>query len=354
MTYEILQENDPRAEEIERFVNSHLNGHFLQSPAWAGVKPLWSWQGVIAMDDQGRIAGAASVLLRKLPFGCHVAYAPRGPVCDRNDRAVMEQLTLGLKALAQKNKCILTYLDPDEETSNNVFRDIMKEMGFQEKCCEDFGGVQAQTVFRLSLADKKQEDLMDGFTPKTRYNIRLAQRKGVTVKVFSGAREIPAQAMEAFTQLMKTTGQRDHFRTRDRDYFENIFSAFGDNAVLYLACLEGKAIAGTIAVFYAGKAWYLYGASANEHRAAMPNYLLQWTMICQAQARGCHMYDLRGVPGREDPNDPLYGLYRFKKGFGGAYIHFTGLFICCHKPLLGRLFDFAQTAFRKLRRKSTT
>lgn len=350
MMYQIVEAGEAAVETFSRYIRSHRNCHFLQDPAWAEVKTLWKWCGVLAVDEKGELCGAMSLLIRPLPLGLGVAYAPRGPVCDRNDEAVLKVLAQGMQAVARARNCLLTYLDPDEPEYNEYFRGCMKDLGFREKQCDDFGGVQPQSVFRLSLAGRDQETLLTSFSQKTRYNIRLAQRRNVTVKSYSGRNTVPEEALDAFHQLMQTTGARDHFLVRDRAYFEQLLKALGENAVLYLAYLEDIPIAGSLAVFYGDKAWYLYGASANEHRDAMPNYLLQWRMILEALERGCGIYDFRGVPGTGRPDDPLYGLYRFKKGFSGEHTRFTGLFAYYHKPFLGRMFHLCQNIFRKLRR----
>lgn len=350
MTYQIFERNDPMTDRLARFVRKHTNCHFLQDPAWAAVKSFWKWRGIAAINEYGQLCGTLSVLLRPLPGSFHIAYAPRGPVCDRNDPEVMEALFRGVLELARQNRCLLTYLDPDEPENNEVFREIMDRHGFAESHSDAFGGVQPQSVFRLSLEGKDEEMLLSSFAQKTRYNIRLAQRRGVTVEQYPGGTAVPENVMEAFDELMRTTGDRDHFLVRSRAYFEMLLRALGNDAVLYMAYLNGKPIAGSIAIFYGSKAWYLYGASANEHRGAMPNYLLQWTMLRAALQKGSTLYDFRGVPGTGQPDDPLYGLYRFKKGFSGEHTRFTGLFTCYHKPILGRLFHKVQAGYRKLRR----
>ncbi len=350
MTYEIINTTHPQILQYSAFVRSHENGHFLQSPTWAGAKSLWFWRGILVKDDTGIILGVMSVLLRPLGKYWHIAYAPRAPVCDRRDGEVLRILTQGTAALAKQYRCLLTYLDPDEVETNGEFRRIMQDLGFRERRSDAFGGVQAQNVFRLDLTGKDEEVLLASFSQKTRYNIRLSQRKGVLVTEYPGNRKIPPQVLDQFAILMETTGERDHFLVRGKQYFEGLLSALGEDSVLYMAYLNGIPIAGTIGVFYGKKAWYLYGASANECRAAMPNYLLQWNMLQEARRRGCAIYDFRGVPGTGQPEDPLYGLYRFKKGFGGTHIRFTGLFALYHRPVLGRIVDLGQYLFRKIRK----
>jgi len=134
-----------------------------------------------------------------------------------------------------------------------------------------------------------------------------------------------------------------------RDY-QKVFESLGGEAVLFMAYLQDTAIAGTIGVFSGGKGWYLYGGSSNTHRNVMPNYLLQWEMVRMALDRHCVFYDFRGVPGKLTEDNPLYGLYRFKKGFGGTYTKFTGLFIRRYRPLPARCFEAALGLLRRLRK----
>ena len=171
----------------------------------------------------------------------------------------------------------------------------------------------------VNVEGKTEEELLAGFHQKWRYNIRLAQRKGVSVRI-CGKEMVPA-----FSELMLTTGVRDGFVTRQPEYFANMLDNLGEHARLYMAFdPEGTPIAGTLAIHYGDKVWYLYGASSNEHRNLMPNYLLQWRMIQWAVETGCSVYDFRGVSGDISEDNPLYGLYKFKKGFGGDFTEFVG------------------------------
>ena len=125
----------------------------------------------------------------------------------------------------------------------------------------------------------------------------------------------------------------------------------GEHARLYMAYYEGEAIAGTLAIWYGDKVWYLYGASANEHRNLMPNYMLQWNMIEWAVEKGCRIYDFRGVPGQVGEEHPLYGLYKFKLGFGGDYVEFVGeMDLVLNKPV-NWFITTAKPIFMELRRK---
>lgn len=327
---------------MDAFVRSHCSGHFLQSPQWAEVKSKWDWRGIM-IYRKGVLTGAMSLLIRHIPLVGSVLYAPRGPVCNREDPTVLTEFFEAVKKLARDHKAMIFYLDPDEPDTNQKLRRTLTSMGFQEKSHDGFGNLQPQYVFRLNIGSITENMLFQSFSQKTRYNIRLARRKGVTVTEYSGAEIIPEDALTHFAALMEATGQRDGFPVRDREYFRKLLQALNDDARLLLACYEGKPIAGTIEIIYGSKAWYLYGASGNAHRDTMPNYLLQWHMICYAMERGCSVYDFRGVPGELSKDNPLYGLYQFKKGFGGAYTKFSGLFSYTFRPIRCAVFQKLQS-----------
>lgn len=294
----------------------------MQSPEWAKVKTAWKWEAVVEKDAQGAIIGSLLVLIRPVPgLPFTLMYAPRGPVCDIADRDTLARLIGGVRALAVKYHAYLFKMDPDVDASNNAFMALMGSFGFELRDGgKNFEGIQPRFVFRLNVEGKTEDEVLAGFQSKTRYNIRVAAKHGVEVKVCG------KEALAQFVPIMRDTGVRDGFATRPQSYFEGLLDAFGPHARLYMAYADGRAIAGTIAVQYGDKVWYLYGASANEFRNLMPNYLLQWEMIRWAVETNCRIYDFRGVSGDLSPQNPLYGLYRFKKGFGGDFTEFCGEF----------------------------
>ena len=149
---------------------------------------------------------------------------------------------------------------------------------------------------------------------------------------------------------MVETGARDGFIIRPLSYFEKMYDEMApEHMKLLMAYHDGKPISGVIPIFYGNKTWYLYGASSNEHRNLMPNYLLQWEMIKMAIARKDDVYDFRGVSGVVDENHPQYGLYRFKKGFGAAFTEFVGEVYIPFKPFTYSLYKFSEKTFRNLR-----
>ncbi len=332
--------------EYKEFLESHERCNFQQSPEWAKVKSNWTNEVVLAEDDNEKIIGAVSVLIRKIPIFGNIMYSSRGPICDIHDIAVMKQLTDGIKELAKKYNAIVYKAEPDILSSDEEFRKVVTNLGYRIKDdAKNFREeIQPRYVFRLDIKDKTEDEIFKGFHSKTRYNVRLATRKGVVVK--EGTRE----DLKDFHKIMVETGARDGFIIRPLSYFEKMYDELGPNHMkLLMAYYEDKPISGVIPIFYGNKTWYLYGASSNEHRNLMPNYLLQWEMIKMAIARKDDVYDFRGVSGVVDENHPQYGLYRFKKGFGATFTEFIGEVYIPFKPLTYSIYKFSEKTFRNLR-----
>ena len=332
--------------EYKEFLESHERCNFQQSPEWAKVKSNWINEVVLAEDKNGKIIGAVSILIRKIPIFGNIMYSSRGPTCDIHDIAVMKQLTDGIKELAKKYNAIVYKAEPDILSSDEEFRKVVTNLGYKIKDdAKNFREeIQPRYVFRLDIKDKTEDEIFAGFHSKTRYNVRLATRKGVVVK--EGTRE----DLKDFHKIMVETGARDGFIIRPLSYFEKMYDELGPNHMkLLMAYYEDKPISGVIPIFYGNKTWYLYGASSNEHRNLMPNYLLQWEMIKMAIARKDDVYDFRGVSGVVDENHPQYGLYRFKQGFGAEFTEFIGELHMDYSPVRYKLYKISETVFKRVR-----
>ncbi|MDP4152398.1 MAG: peptidoglycan bridge formation glycyltransferase FemA/FemB family protein [Bacillota bacterium] len=329
--------------EYESFVSTSPKGHFCQSIMWSKVKSAWAFEAVVERNENGEIIGALGILIRKVPFmNYSIMYAPRGPVCDVHDKRVLTSLIAGVKELAKRYHAYIFKMDPDVKSSDHEFSDIMKEMGFTiREDSKTFDAIQPRYVFRLDIKDKTSDEVMAQFHSKTRYNIRVAIKNGVTSKI--GTRE----DLKAFYDLMLETGMRDDFVTRPLSYFERMYDALGEHMRLYLMMHDNKPISGSIAIHYGDKVWYLYGASSNAYRNVMPNYLMQWEMINWALELKCNIYDFRGVAGIIDETHPLYGLYRFKKGFNGEFTEFVGEMNLVLNPFINKLTVVGEHAFKR-------
>ena len=232
----------------------------------------------------------------------------------------------------------------DIKVEDTEFANLVKSLGFTvDSTTQSFETIQPRFVFRLDVEGKTEDEVFGAFASKHRYNIRVAKKKGVEVKICG------PEAAEDFHKIMIETGKRDDFGIRSTEYFRSILENFGEDARIYLAYYEGQPIAGSLAIHYGDKVWYLYGASSNEHRNVMPNYLVQWEMIRWAIETGCRIYDFRGVSGYLDESNPLYGIYRFKKGFSGELTEFIGEMNLVIKPFAFQLVTCGEKVYKKLR-----
>ena len=337
--------------EYTEFLEKHERCNFQQSIEWSKVKSFWKNEIVLAEDEKGKIIGSISILIRKIPIFGYMMYSSRGPVCDIYDEDVLSQLTEGAKQIAQKYNAFVFKIEPDIKSDDMEFRRLILSLGYKIKDdAKNFREeIQPRYVFRLDIKGKTEDEVFANFHQKTRYNIRLATKKGVVVK--EGTRE----DLKEFHKIMIETGSRDGFIIRPLEYFEKMYDELAPNHMkLLMAYHEDKPISGVIPIMYGNKTWYLYGASSNEHRNLMPNYLLQWEMIKIAIQNKSDVYDLRGVSGVVDENHPQYGLYRFKKGFGAEFTEFIGEVYMPYKPLKYNLYKISEKTFRVVRGKLKT
>jgi len=327
------------------FLEEHPKGHFMQAPFWAEVKREWDNETITVLDENDNIKGSMQLLIRKVPFFPYrIIYSPRAPVCDIHDKETLAALTEKVKEVAKNCKAYTFKIDPDVKVSETEFVDYMKSLGYKQRNSKNFEGVQPNFVFRLNVENKTEEEIFANFHKKWRYNTNLSARKGVTVEL--GERS----DLKRFHEIMQETGLRDKFVIRSQEYFERMYDCLGKNMRLYLAKFDGEIIAGTIAIHFGDKVWYLYGASSNSSRNVMPNYLLQWEMIKWSLELKCRIYDFRGVSGDLSEDNPLYGLYRFKKGFGGDLTEFVGELELTFKPFTAKVIETSMKLYTHLRK----
>lgn len=323
--------------EFESFVSGYPGVSFMQSEMWSHVKKEWGSERIVVKDENGNIQGAVQLLIKKIPvLDTAFVYAPRGPVCDLHDKNVLAKLTEQMKIVAKKYHAFMIRIDPMIYYTDNETVEILKSLGYRYDAnrSED-NMIQSQKNYVLNIAGKTSEQVFDNFHSKWRYNIRTAIRKGVKCTYDSGD-------LDSFSVLMKETGERDNFNIRSKEYFDQVLTAFGDNARLYMCYSpEGNPLSGAVSVNYGGRVNYVYGASTSRERNLMPNHLMQWQMISWAIETGCSIYDFMGVPHYDDETHSNYGVYRFKKGFNGEAVKYAGEFDLILNELKYRAAKFA-------------
>lgn len=316
------------------FLAGHPEAHVLQTAPWGDLKARFGWQArrLLALE-RGEPQAGLQVLIRPLPLGFSFLYVPKGPVGAWGRPEVFGGLLDALDRLARETRALWLRIEPD--VAEGALPLDLTAFGFQPA-----PSIQPRRTILVSL-EGEEAAILGAMHPKTRYNIRLAERKGVAV------REARLDDLPLFYRLLQRTAARDRFAIHALDYYRVAYERFVPHlACLWLAFYEAEPIAGLMAFAWGERAWYFYGASGDRHREKMPTYALQWTAMRWAKARGCRWYDLWGIPD-EDPEvletqfttrrDGLWGVYRFKRGFGGQVVRWAGAFDRVYLPWLYHL-----------------
>jgi peptidoglycan pentaglycine glycine transferase (the first glycine) len=310
--------------------------HILQTWEWGQVKQAYGWnaQHRVWKDQNDSPQAAALILTRALPVPglsskLRMMYVPRGPLLDWSDAALRRRVLNDLQLLAKQDGAIFIKIDPEvllglgvpgspDEMKDDVGEIVqveLRQLGWQYS----EGQIQFRNTIWIDLNDS-EDALLARMKPKARYNIRLAERKGVTI------RRATKQELPSLYRMYAETSVRDGFVIRPEAYYLLVWQTFmeKDLAVPLIAEVEGQPVAGLVLFMFAEMSWYLYGMSTGAHREKMPNHLLQWEALRIAKERGCSYYDLWGAPEVFDESDSMWGVYRFKEGLGGKVVRTLG------------------------------
>lgn len=320
-----------------RFVAASPYGDVLQCLEWGAAKrPVWQ-PVLVSLETGGNLDATALALRRAIPYTRqNYFYVSRGPILDWAQPAIVEALVKRLKQEARRQRAAFIKLDPAVPANTPGVADTLWRLGFvpSPEVNSSFGGTQPRYVMKLDIAGS-EADILAGFHQKWRYNTRLAERKGVLVRS-----DCVRDDLRTFHDLYKVTAQRDGFVGYPLDYFQKLWDALvtKDMAKLFIVSYQDQPIAAAISFILPPQCWYVFGASSNEHRNVMPNYLMQWAMMRWAKERDCTVYDFRGVhdvgltgtktDGDENEAHSLInspdGLVRFKAGFGAQLVEYVG------------------------------
>ncbi|MDO5123216.1 MAG: peptidoglycan bridge formation glycyltransferase FemA/FemB family protein [Eubacteriales bacterium] len=308
--------------EYEIYNLKHERGSFMQSLLWSEVKNKWKSETAVVRDSCGNVTAGAQILVRKLPLVPYsFMYIPRGPLWDGENPQSFCELFKKIEALAKKHRCFCLRADPQIDETDTASIELLKSLGFLHRSDRvGYENTQCRENYVLFIRGRSQEEIFGSLRPKCRYNIRLAERKGVECRFYG------EEMTEVFYRLLRETAQRDGFEIRSREYYERLLRTFGENAKLCISSKDGEALSAAIYLKYGNRATYLVGASSNSHREYMPNYLMQWTMIKQAVSSGVEIYDFGGIPYYYDENHRNFGVYRFKRQFSGEIVTYAGEF----------------------------
>lgn len=334
--------------EWNQFLSAQPNAHLLQTGEWGELKSKFGWEPVRIITGNVGI----QVLFRKLPLRFTVGYIPKGPVCSNPLSAITVSFWQEMANVCKRYRAIFCKLELDAWDIENlslgslqwlfswsrVRFPISVTIGslIKNHWAKSPHNIQPPRTIVIDIRGS-EEEILARMKQKTRYNIRLAEKKGVSVRAWND--------IESFHKMMLVTGGRDSFGIHSLEYYRRAYDLFHPAGMceLLVAEYDGKPLAALMVFARGRRAWYFYGASTDEERNRMPTYLLQWEAMKWAKACGCEEYDLWGVPDEdeatleanfENRKDGLWGIYRFKRGFGGELKRAAQAMDRVYNPLL--------------------
>jgi lipid II:glycine glycyltransferase (peptidoglycan interpeptide bridge formation enzyme) len=347
------------------------NPHFLQTYEWGQVKAKYGWSPLYVVwtaDEKIQVfkesdnwslntdhcIAAALILKKTIPMGgmsarLSILYAPKGPLLDWANQSLRKRVLDDLQAFARRQGAIFLKVDPDVVLGTGIpagEADIvdhggqavmveLKRRGWRYSSDQ----IQFRNTILIDLA-RSEEELLAYMKQKTRYNIRLAEKKGVTVRVGK------PDDLGMLYRMYAETSVRDGFVIRDEGYYRTVWETFMHSAISdqpsadpLIAEVDGEPVAALFVFYFAGRAYYVYGMSREVHREKMPTYLLQWEAIKRVKAHGCRTYDLWGAPEVFAESDSLWGVYRFKEGLGGQVVRTLGAWDFAPNPIWYKVYS---------------
>jgi lipid II:glycine glycyltransferase (peptidoglycan interpeptide bridge formation enzyme) len=329
---------------------SFSEAHLLQTWQWGQIKSQFGWQPTYHLwGDESYPDAVALILQRSISVGgfaarLRILYIPKGPLLrDWGNDELRKRVLDDIQKLARQRGAIFIKIDPDVPLGvgmpgeANAIENPLGEIVLNDLTQRGWRFSEEQIQFRNTVLldlNPSEEELMARMKQKTRYNIRYAARKGVSVRV--GTQD----DFDLLYRMYAETSTRDGFVIRGADYYQAVWHTFLDAGMLdpLIAEVEGQPVAGLMLFRFAGRAWYLHGMSRDLHRKKMPNYLLQWEAIQRAKAAGCEVYDLWGAPDNFDESDSMWGVLRFKLGLGGTPLRTLGAYDYPVRLLYYRLY----------------
>ncbi len=348
--------------EWNQVVSSLPNSHILQCWEWADVKEKFGWMPTpfiwenleFNSSERNRIVAAALILKRIIPikgFSARlcIMYIPKGPVMNWLDNNLLQRVLDDLQSYARDQKAIFIKMDPDlvlgtgipgnNDQKDNPIGAIITDELSDRKWIFSSDQIQFRNTSMIDLSPSEDE-IKSKFKQKTRYNIKLASRKGVYVRTGR------LDDLSLLYSMYAETSIRDGFVIRGEEYYQTVWKTFMNSldsknnlfAVPLIAEVEQVPIAAVFLFGFASRAYYLYGMSRDIHREKMPNYLLQWEAVKYAKAKGCLQYDLWGAPDDFNDRDPLWGVFRFKTGLGASVIRTLGAWDYITNPFYYKIY----------------
>jgi peptidoglycan pentaglycine glycine transferase (the first glycine) len=338
----MLEAIEPGSQQWDAFVKEQPRAHVLQSAHWGELKDAFGWDVVrVGLADDNNLVAGTQILMRALPFGLGMmGYLPMGPYAD-SDEALTQLWQAIDQRMKQKGAAFLKW-EP------GIFEGGLPDIGrwgFRESPQT----IQPPNTILIDIS-KDDDEIMSRMSQSTRRKVRIAHRKGI--RYYEATRE----QVGIFTDMIEMTGQRNEFGVHDPAYYEKAYELFvaDGSAALILAEHEGDPLAGIMVFAHGRRASYLYGASTRSKRNLMATYGVQWAAIQWAKAKGVQQYDMWGIPDEDEEtledkfkerHDGLWGVYGFKRGFGGDVVRSAGAWDKVYNPLVYSAY-WTATQFR--------
>jgi len=363
--------------EWNALISALPHSHLLQSWEWGEFKSRYGWtpRRFAWIDSNGRVVAAAQILRRSLPnfqLPVSILYVPKGPLLAWEDETLRSRVLDDLQFLARRERAIFIKIDPDlpspqppegsraaaQSKDEPPERSRAAAQSKDEPPERSRAAAQSKEAIENAPADlrlrnwrfspdqiqfrntvtldlrRTEAELLAGMKQKTRYNVRLAERRGVRIRLGDLA------DLDLLYRMYVETSARDGFVIRSADYYRDAWGSFiqAGLAQPLIAEVEGQVVSAVIMFKFAKTAWYMYGMSRQAHREKMPNHLLQWEAIRWAKAQGCATYDFWGAPDEFVETDPMWGVWKFKEGFGGQVTCHVGAWDYAPSPVLYWLY----------------
>ncbi len=327
--------------------------HILQSTQWAEFKKGEWKPHFFIIENSGQVVAIASALVRNIPIlNRPMIYLPRGPIfTDYTNKEMWTCFFDGITQFAKEIKAFLVRIDP-AITVDNPCTEYFKDYGLISlKTDEGFGGLQPAATIRVNIKDSL-EDIHKNFPKKTRYGIRYAEKNGVVYKT-SGA-----EGLEDFYKVMSHTSKRAQFNLRPKSYYQKLLELYGDDVAFVSSYYEEDLISSGMYFKFGNKVWALYGGATDKHTNLQAGHGLEWTAMQWAKGKGAEYFDLFGIPvyreSENEKNKGVYGIYKFKKSFGGDEYDFIGEFDLPINKGFYKAFnglDFAREVYINIRKR---
>ena len=329
------------------FVMNSSRGHVFQSYEWGEVMACSGWKPLrLVVEDRHQIRGGISILKKKiLSTPWSILYSPRGPAIDFDDHKSFSELVKGIKEVALSEKAIFLQIVPHAfYDENGTIKSIENKNFIKIEKEGIFRLTQPVWVYRIDLK-KSEDEILSQMKRKTRYSVRLSLKKGVTITQKKDLKDL-----KIFYGMLRESSKRKNFPIRSFSYFESLWNNLAPSgyARLFFANCNGKTLAGELVLRFGDICWDMYRASVDSDRNLRPNYALQWKIMQWAKQKGCLWYSLRGVPSfNPPPEHGGYGVYKFKKGFGGVPFTYAGDYYYIFKPKLYKLWENGERMLNK-------